>query len=189
MRRYIFLLPLLLSLGSAATVDRIALVVGKTVFTQSEVDDEARLSELEGGKPFDLSAARRREAAERLVDQQLLRDEMQVTRFHPLAASDGDALLRRFRQEHFASAPLYQAALARYGVTEEQLQQHLIWELTALRFTEQRFRPLAATDNQTANGAEKGAQPAEDSMDREMDAWLKQQRADTRIVFKQEAFQ
>ncbi len=57
-----------------------------------------------------------------------------------LPASDGDALLRRFRQEHFASAPLYQAALARYGVTEEQLQQHLIWELTALRFTEQRFR-------------------------------------------------
>ncbi len=66
-------------------IDRIALVVGKTVFTQSEVDDEARLSELEGGKPLDLSAAQRKEAAERLVDQQLLRDEMQVTRFQPLA--------------------------------------------------------------------------------------------------------
>ena len=55
-------------------VDRVALVVGKTVFTQSEVDDEARLSELEAGKPLvlDLSGVRRKlKRAERLVDQQL----------------------------------------------------------------------------------------------------------------------
>jgi hypothetical protein len=189
MRRDIFSLLLVFSVCSAAVVDRLALVVGKTVFTQSEVDDEARLSELESGKPLDLSTARRKEAAERLVDQQLLRDEMQVTGFQT-PSSEADALLQRFRQQHFASIPLYRAALARYSVTEDVLKQHLLWELTVLRFTEQRFRPLVATaDNQGANRTESGAQPAEDSVDRQMDAWLKQQRANTRIVFKPEAFQ
>jgi hypothetical protein len=190
MRRHSFLLSLVFTVCSAATIDRLALIVGKTVFTQSEVDDEARLSELESGKPLDLSAARRKEAAERLVDQQLLREEMQVTAFQP-PASEADALLRRFRQEHFASVPPYRAALARYGVTEDELKAHLLWEFTVLRFTEQRFRPpgAAATDNQGANRGEIGAPAAEDSVDREMDAWLKQQRAGTRIVFKPEAFQ
>jgi hypothetical protein len=165
----------------AAVVDRVALVVGKTVFTQSEVDDEARLTELESGKALDLSAAQRKEAAERLVDQQLLRDEMKVTAFQP-PASEAGALLRRFRQEHFPSIPLYQAALAKYGVTEEALTQHLLWEVTVIRFTDQRFRPLAAA-------SQPGAQSAGDTVDKEMADWLKQQRADTRITFKQEAFQ
>lgn len=178
------------ALCSASVVDRVALVVGKTVFTQSEVDDEARLSELEAAKPLDVSAARRKEAAERLVDQQLLRDEMKVTAFQP-PANQADPLLRRFRQEHFASIPLYQAALTRYGVTEDALKQHLLWEFTVLRFTDQRFRSLtpATTDDQSANRTANGAQAAADSVDRQMEAWLKQQRATTRIVFKPEAFQ
>lgn len=190
MKRNIALLLTLVAVCGAAVVDRLALVVGKTAFTQSEVDREARLSELESGKPPDLSAARRKEAAERLVDQQLLRDEMQVTEFQPLAASEGDTLLQQFRQKHFATAALYRAALARYGVTEDDLKQRLLWELAVIRFTDQRFAPLAtSTDNQGANRTEDGALPANDSVDREMEAWLKQQRASTRIVFKQEAFQ
>lgn len=190
MRPHILLVPILLSVCSAAVVDRLALVVGKTAFTQSEVNDEARLSQLESGRPLDLSAARRKEAAERLVDQQLLRDEMQVTEFQRPAASEADALLLRFRQQHFASVTLYQAALTKYGVTEDQLKQHLLWELAVIRFTDQRFSPLAAAaDNQGANRTENGAQAAGDSVDREMEAWLKQQRADTRIVFIPGSFQ
>jgi hypothetical protein len=180
---------LLIPVCSASVVDRLALVVGKTAFTQSEVDSEARLTDLESGKQLDLSGPQRKQAAERLVDQQLLRDEMQVTGYQPLAASEADALLRKFRQQHFASEPLYKAALAHYGVTEDELKQHVVWEVEVIRFTDQRFKPIAATDNQSANRAESGAQPAEDSVDREMEAWLKQQRADTRIVFIPEAFQ
>jgi hypothetical protein len=74
-------------------------------------------------------------------------------------------------------------------VTEDELKRHLLWELTALRFTEQRFRPLEATsDSDTANRAE-STQAAGNSVDQQMEEWLKQQRAATRIVFKQEAFQ
>jgi len=189
MRRHFLLILLVGVVCSAAVVDRLALVVGKTVFTESEVNDEARLSELESGNPLDLSAAKRREAAEHLVDQQLLRDEMRITDFQSPAASEADALLLKFRQQHFASVALYRAALTKYGVTEDQLKQHLLWEVAVIRFTDQRFSPLAAvTGDQSANRSENGAQPASDTVDHEMEAWLKQQRADTRIVFVPESF-
>jgi hypothetical protein len=178
----------------AAVIDRVAVVVGKTVFTESEVNDEVRLSQLEAGKPLDLSAAERKAAAERLVDQELLRQEMSVTGFQTPDAAD-DALLRSFRQQrHFTTLAQYHAALTRYGVIEEALKQRLAWEVTLLRFTDQRFKPFAAApDTASANRADNAqpqgaAQPAADSVDQEMASWLKQQRAQTRIVFKQEAF-
>jgi hypothetical protein len=188
---------LFITMGAAAVVDRLALVVGKTVFTQSEVDDESRLGELQAGKPPDLSAASRKAAAERLVDQQLLRNEMNVTAFKP-PATDADALVRQFRQAHFTSLPLYRAALARYGVTEEALKEHLQWEVAVLRFTDHRFRPMLPDNQVTVNQAQQDTQSANrtandsasgDTVDKEMETWLKQQRADTRIVFKREAFQ
>jgi hypothetical protein len=176
-------------IGQAAVIDRIALVVGKTVFTQSEVDDEARLSQLEAGKPLDLSAAQRKEAAERLVDQELLREEMSATQFQA-PASDADALLRSFRQQHFPSIAQYHAALTRYGVTEGALKERLVWEVSLIRFTDQRFKTFAEpAEGQSANRADGASQTAPDTVDQLMGVWLKQQRADTRIVFKQEAFQ
>jgi hypothetical protein len=174
-------------IGHAAVIDRVALVVGKAVFTQSEVDDEARLSELEAGKPLDLSAAQRRQAAERLVDQELLRQEMSATRFQA-PTSDAAVLLGSFRQRHFPSVAQYRAALMRYGVTEDALKERLVWEVSLIRFTDQRFKTFTEpADGQSANRAEGAPEP--DTVDQLMETWLKQQRADTRIVFKQEAFQ
>jgi hypothetical protein len=176
-------------IGDAAVIDRVALVVGKAVFTQSEVDDEARLSELETGKPLDLSASQRRQAAERLVDQELLREEMSTTQFKS-PASDADALLRSFRERRFPSVSQYHAALARYGVPEDALKERLVWEVSLIRFTDQRFKTFAApVEGQSANRTDGAPPTAPDTVDQLMDAWLKQQRADTRIVFKQEAFQ
>ncbi len=183
------ILAIFAAICPAAVIDRVAVVVGKTVFTQSEVDDEARLSDLEAGKPLDLSATQRKQAAERLVDQELLREEMTATQFQA-PASDADALLRSFRQRHFPSVAQYHAALTRYGVTEDALKARLVWEVSLLRFTDQRFKTFAEpADSQTANRAEGAPQAAPQTVDQQMDAWLKQQRADTRIVFKQEAFQ
>ena len=163
------ILAVLAAICPAAVIDRVAVVVGKTVFTQSEVDDEARLSELEGGKPLDLSAAQRKQAAERLVDQELLREEMSATQFQG-PASDADALLRSFRQRHFPSLAQYHAALARYGVTEDAIKQRLIWEVALLRFTDQRFKTFAEpADAQVANRTD-GAQQA--APDKSTSRWM-----------------
>ena len=86
------------------------------------------------------------------------------------ATAESDAMLRKWRQEHFPSIPQYQAALERYGISEDELKLYLAWQLAALRFTDQRFHAGSA------------------SVDEQMDGWLKQQRASTRIQFKKGAF-
>jgi hypothetical protein len=78
--------------------------------------------------------------------------------------------------------------MRKYGITEDQLKQHLLWQLAAIRFTDSRFRSAEPeSDSQSADRAAPGA-PAS-SVDRQMDAWLKQARTDTKITFKEKAFQ
>ena len=76
----------------------------------------------------------------------------------------------------------------KYGIAEEQLKAHLLWQLTAIRFTDQRFRSqLPETGSQSADRAADNA--SANSVDQQMDAWLKEARGNTKITFKQEAFQ
>jgi hypothetical protein len=178
-------------------VDRVAVVVGKNVITESEVQQDLRITEFLNQQPLDLSAAKLREAADKMVDQQLLRNEMQTSRFAMPDESKADAMLANFRREHFASAAAFRAALARYGITEAEVKQRLLWQLAVIQFTDVRFRPELplppAPNLQTANRMKSGAAPPQphggESVDEVMDQWLKQQRSSTHVVFKQEAFQ
>src|SRR5581483_7786487 len=90
---------------------------------------------------------------------------------------DSNALLRDFIQRHYPSAAEFRAALSRYGITENDLKQRLAWEVTLLRFTDQRFKPLAAlAESQTADRLANPAQPSPNAVDQQMDTWLAQQR-------------
>jgi hypothetical protein len=183
--------------AAAGVIDRVAVTVGNQVITESEVNDEVRLTQFLNQQPLDLGPKQRRAAAERLVDQQLIRNEMRVGGFANPSADEADSMLRNFRQEHYASILQFRADLEKYGITEEQLKQHLLWELTALRFTDIRFRGGTSTSQQqTANRLKPGAEatpeesPAEENnVDPQLDAWLKDARSQTRIEFKKEAFQ
>jgi len=179
---------LLLPLGSAGVVDRVAIVIGNKVVTESEVLDDLRLSEFIDDRPLDLSSTARRAAAERLVDQELIRQELETSGFPRPAASEADKLLREFRRDHFHSPAEYGDALRKYGIAEDQLKQRLLWQLTAIRFTDVRFG--AAAPEADAQSADRAADAtAATGVDQQMEAWLKQARANTKIQFKQEAFQ
>jgi hypothetical protein len=179
---------LVLSQLYSAVVDRVAIVIDKKVVTESEVTDELRLTEFLNNQPLELGAQARREAAERLVDQELIRRELEISGYPPPSANEADALLRKFRQDRFHSLAEYHAALGKYGITEAQLKAHLLWQLTAIRFTDQRFHSqLPETGSQSADRSTDGG--AANSVDQQMDAWLKEIRANTKIAFKPEAFQ
>lgn len=172
----------------AAVIDRVAIVIDKKVITESELLDDLRLTEFINGQPLDLGPLARREAAEHLVDQELVRRDMESGGFAKPGAAQEDALLRKFRQEHYPSPAAYRAALQKYGVTEEQLKQRLLWQLTAIEFTNLRFRPVQqAEPSQSADRAVTDG--AASSIDQQMDAWLKDARANTKIILKPEAFQ
>jgi parvulin-like peptidyl-prolyl isomerase len=167
-------------------VDRIAVVVGDRVITQSEVLRELRLTQLINGQALDLGAEQRRAAAERLVDQQLIRNEMEIGRYPQPSDAEAGAMVQKFRQERYRGLPQFRAALEKYGITEDELKQHLLWQLAALRFTDQRFHS-AVPEPPTQSADRSGADPQ--TVDQQMEAWLKETRAGTRIQFKQGAFQ
>jgi hypothetical protein len=158
---------LVAAIAQAGVLDRVAVTAGKDVITESEVLEEIRVTDFLNQAPLDRGPEARRAAAERLVDQYLIRNEMRLEGFPQPQASAADPTLRQFRQDHFHTAAPYQASLQKYGITEAELKQHLLWQVAAMRFTQQRFAPGS----------------------KEMDAWLKQIRSQTRIDFRQEAFQ
>jgi parvulin-like peptidyl-prolyl isomerase len=179
----------LLSLSlSAAVVDRIAVVVGKTVITETEVLQEARLEAFLNQTSLDISAQGRKTAAEHLIDQQLVRNEMRIGSYPKPTPADVDSMLRNFRQEHFTSASQYRAALEKYGITEDQLKDHLSWQLAAIRFTDLRFG-VPGSAEQSADRVRPGVAMPKGDVDQQMDAWLKQARAGTKVQFKPGAFQ
>ncbi|MDR3698508.1 MAG: hypothetical protein P4L56_02665 [Candidatus Sulfopaludibacter sp.] len=178
----------MLSVCAGAVLDRVAIVIDKQVITESELLGDLRLTEFINGQPLDLGPLARRDAAEHLVDQELIRRDMESGGFAKPNAAQGDALLRKFRQEHYPAPAAYLAALQKYGVTEEQLKQRLLWQLTAIEFTDLRFRPVQQEEpSQSADRAVTDG--AAGSVDQQMDAWLKQARSNAKIILKPEAFQ
>ena len=185
------LLAITLSVGAAAAgvVDRVAVVVGNQVITESEVLLEVRLTEFLNGQPLDLGADQRKAAAERLVDQQLIRNEMQIGNYPMPAESEGDAVLRKFRQENYRSIPAFRAELEKYGLAEDEVKRHLLWQAAAMRFTELRFHMAIAAPATLSADRTTDTDPPNDEVEDQMVVWLKQARSSTRIQFKKGAFQ
>ena len=194
---------LLLTIGilgaafSAGVVDRVAAVVDKTVILESEVLREMRLTAFLNQQPFEPNPEKRRAAAERLVDQALLRQEMEVGQYPMPSPAEADQLLQHFRQENYPNDAAFHAVLNKYGITEEQLKQHLLWQAAVLNFVDTRFHPAVSlptdgesTDGQSANRASADAAVSpDDAVENQMENWLKEKRNSTRIQFKKEAFQ
>lgn len=202
------------ALWSADVIDRVAVVVGDQVITQLELMRELRTIALLEDKPLDTSRISRREAAERLVEQALVRREMEVSRYGPPSVADTNRLFEETRKQRFKTEQDYQAALKKYGVTDEEIRRHLQWQLMTLRFIDFRFRTgiqvpleeLRAYYNKefTTDWRKKSNDPvppfeevrddiehiiAEHNVDQALDRWLAQQRTQTPIRYQDEAFE
>ncbi len=215
MRRVRILIGGLLGLCPAAaeTMDRIAVTVGRTVITESEIVSQIRIAALLDGVEPDLGPAARRRAGERLVERALIRREMQLSRYPTPGQAEAQQELERIRRERFPEDSAYRSLLARHRTGEEELKLYLLELLTTLRFIEYRFRPAIANSGAeleqyyrgklrpqwAKNGS--GEPPSlEDSIeeidriltqekiDRALEAWLDQSRRQTRVEFREEAF-
>jgi hypothetical protein len=172
----------LLVLAAAQTVllDRMAVTVGSEVITEGQVLEEIRIVAFLNREKPDFSPASRRLAAERLIDQTLIRREMRISQFPEPKVSEAEQMLNELKSKRFHNDTEFRVTLAQYGISERELLAHLRWELAAIRFTNHRFQPI-----QTAGqGSEQAA-----VVNQHMEAWLKQARAATRIRFFKEAFE
>ncbi|MFN7998911.1 MAG: SurA N-terminal domain-containing protein [Bryobacteraceae bacterium] len=205
---------LALAIGTnAAVLDRVAVTVGKDVITESEVLQEIRLEAFLNLAAPQTDPAARREAAERIIDQTLLRQEIDLEGFAKPQPPAVDQTLQKFKRTHFRTESAYEAALKADGITEGELRDYLLWQITALQFTQQRFRPGTPAPQPAVTAARKrrtpvpAAQEADrqidqdgkpqtgapapnnGSVDQQLDAWLRQARSQARIEFHKEAFE
>jgi hypothetical protein len=201
-------------LARAEIIDRIAISVGSTVTTAGEVDRAIRVTAFQNGVRPNFRPASRRETAQRLVDQKLVRREMELSRYPQPDPSEADPLLAQLRVGRYRSDTEFQQALKDYGVTEQDLRDALLWELTLVRFIEMRFRPAIQITNQELEDyfekvvrppaqAARTGQPvtledyrsrieeklAGQRADQEVENWLKEARKRTVIEVHEEAFQ
>jgi hypothetical protein len=201
-------------IAHAEIIDRIAVSVGSSVITASDLDREIRVTALLNSMPPDFTPASKRATGERLIEQKLIRREIELGRYPVRTAATAEPVLEEARKTHFKSDDDFRRALTEYGITEQDVKDELLWQLTLLRFIEVRFRPgVQATDQDIQDYFEKVVKPAaqaahpgepvtlddyrdkiEEALtgqraDREMDNWLKETRKRTEIVFHEELFQ
>jgi peptidyl-prolyl cis-trans isomerase SurA len=121
-------------------LDRIAITVANQVITESQIDDEIRVTAFLNREKLDLSASAKKEAADRLIQQALIKREMDLSRYPlPELTDAGDSLQNI--QAMYPNANDFQNALETYGITVDELTRRLWWQLTLLRFIDYRFRP------------------------------------------------
>ncbi|MDQ2900730.1 MAG: hypothetical protein M3Y07_13170 [Acidobacteriota bacterium] len=191
------LLVLTLALNlSAEIVDRVAVSVGNQVITESELLREIRLTAFFNGEKPDFSSVSKHKAAERLIEQKLIRKEMELGRDPQPTPAEGDQMLARIDKS------------PEYGLTRDDIKARLEWQAALLKFIDFRFRPAVRVTNRDIQqyyqrhfAAIPGNKAALDDVreqidqtlmgqraDQQMDAWLKDARKRTRIVFHEEAF-
>jgi peptidyl-prolyl cis-trans isomerase SurA len=125
----------------ATIIDRIAIVVGDRIIKDSDIERDIRVVDFLNQQKLDLSLAARRKAADRLIDQAIIQRELQVGEYQTASESDAAKLYTQTEKDHAPSPAAFNRELASYGLTGEQLKRYLLWQLTVLRFIDQRFRP------------------------------------------------
>jgi len=212
--RAIFLSAFWFSGSRADIIDRIAVTLDSQVITESEVLLEIRLTAFQNGAPLDFKPEAKREAAGRLIEQKLIRKEIEVGRYIQPNPADVEPMLKQMEAQRFHSPDEFRHALEKYEVRAEDLKAHLLWQLTLLRFIDVRFRPgIQITDqdiqqyfNQKLPELEKQAGPekrirlddlrdkiqealTDERVDQQLNDWLAETRKHMRIEFHPEAFQ
>jgi parvulin-like peptidyl-prolyl isomerase len=192
MRFLPILVCLIFGAGQGAVLDRIAVTVNNDAITESEVLEEIRVTDFLNGTPLELSPAARRAAAERLVDQYLIRHELEAGAYPKGDSKQVDQVLADFEKAHFRNPAEFARKLKEYGISEEDVKTHLAFQLAALQFTDLRFGASSGgtgAGGEADRAADSAGATAASNVDQQLDTWLKQVRSQTRIEFKKEAFE
>lgn len=198
----------------AEIIDRIAVRVGTSVITESQIRRDIRLTALLDGDPLVIDSQTKRESAERLVDQRLVRSEMEVSRYPAPGKEVLEGTYTELLSNRFGKDPAkYREALQKYGLTDEDVREHLLWQLTLVRFIGVRFRTgvqiqekdideyfqkeLLPKLQMISNGEPPVAEEyrtrieeklIEERVNEHSEEWLKKARTSTPIEFRPEAF-
>ncbi|HEX4770121.1 MAG TPA: hypothetical protein VH351_04770 [Bryobacteraceae bacterium] len=140
----------------AATVDRIEVVVDRQIITELDLEEDIRVTDFLNGTVFDATTQsdalpnQRRAAAERLIDQSLIKQEIALSHYPWVSEPEIDEAVEQLHQARGAAA--FEAGLETNQISLALLRRHLALQLTTMRFVAFRFRPeLGISDDDLDN--------------------------------------
>lgn len=138
--------------GSAEVIDRIVATVNGHVILLSDWEDSLRYAAFSGGQPLDrITAEERKAALDRLIDQELLREQQPSTDAPHAALEEVAQRVAEIRKQYpEAETELgWKALLDKYRLSEETLRRHVAVELDLMRLVDARLRPSVTVDSKS----------------------------------------
>ena len=143
------LLGIILPARAGELLDRIVATVNGHIILQSDWDDAVRYEAFIAGRlPDQVRPADRKAALDRLIDQELLREQMQSSDLPRATATEIDKAIADVRRQYpeAAADSGWQALLTRYHLTEGELKDHVTLRLDLMRLVDARLRPTVSID-------------------------------------------
>ncbi len=137
------------ALSASQLIDGIVATVNSTPILRSDVEEATRYEALAEGRPPEaLTGAADTAVLDRLVDQELLRQQMGSDFPAPADAELAERLQALREQLPGArSEAQWRQALARYHLSEAEVRERLRRQLQISRYIEQRLRPAIHVDS------------------------------------------
>ena len=147
------LLPFLPQAASAGEViDRIVATVNGRVILQSDLDEALSYEAVLSGRTLgQFSDDERRAVLDRLIDQELLREQMKSAEFQHASEAEVAARVAEARKQYpeAATDEGWQALLAKFHLSQKDLEAHVGQQIDLLRLVDARLRPTVQIDSKT----------------------------------------
>jgi hypothetical protein len=148
----VVLLMIALPACAGDVLDRIVATVNNHIILQSEWQDAIRYEAFIGGRSLDqVQAPDRKAALDHLIDQELLREQMRSSGFPHASSVEVEKNIQEIRKRYPGgdSETGWQAALARYGLTEPELKRRVALQADLLGLVDARLRPNIVIDSKS----------------------------------------
>jgi len=148
----LFLAIALVLPASGEVIDRIVATVNGHVILQSDWNDALRFEALLSARSLsDFNEQERRDVLDRLIDQELLAEQMKSASFQHASdeeATDQVTAARKLYPEAVTDAG-WNAVLDKSGVTEKSLQSHVKEQIDLMRLVDAHLRPTVQIDSKS----------------------------------------
>lgn len=133
-------------------IDRIVATVNDHIILQSDWDEALCYEALLNGRAVSLfTDDDRRAVLDRLIDQELLGEQMKSASFQHASEAEANAQVAEARKLYpeASTDQGWQSVLARYGLTEKALVAHVQQQIDLMRLVDAHLRPAVQIDSKS----------------------------------------
>lgn len=144
-----FLLP---AARAGQVIDRIVATVNSHIILQSDWDEALNYEAFLNGRALgQFTDDDRRAVLDRLIDQELLAEQMKSANFQHASEAEADARLAEARKQYPEAVTVegWQLVLGRYGLAEKDLIVHVQQQIDLMRLVDAHLRPAVQIDSKT----------------------------------------